>query len=425
MLIFAMRQRRAPYLCTMANQFDVAVVGGGAAGFFAAIHAGMAGASTALLEKTGKVLAKVKVSGGGRCNVTHACFDPKELVKNYPRGGRELLGAFHRFHCSHTIDWFEQRGVRLHTEGDGRMFPTTNDSQTIIDCLQTEARRHGVRQLLNTAVQKTSAANNGFQLETSNGPIMARKVIIAAGGHPKLDGLSWLQALGHELVPPVPSLFTFNLPQAKELRSLMGLATNAQVSLPAFNHSWQGPVLITHWGLSGPAVLKLSAWLARELAAINYQTTVEVNWLNRLEAEVLAELKQLRDANPGKHVANFSLGLPRRLWEYLVWRAALPERLTFGQAGNKHLAALVAVLCRDRYEMHGKTTFKDEFVTAGGVALHQINFKTMESRLVPGLYFAGEVLDIDAITGGFNFQAAWTTGYLAGEAAALAVQSSI
>lgn len=399
----------------------VIVVGGGAAGFFAACSAKRhhPAAEVVLLEKSDKLLAKVRISGGGRCNVTHQQPHLRKLAANYPRGERFLRKAFERFSVKDTIAWFAQRGVQLKAEKDGRMFPATDSSETIIGCLMAEAERGGVCISLRsgmTVLEVLPAGNFRLRLE-HGGSMVADRVIVTTGGHHKLQGYAWLQALGHTIVPPVPSLFTFNMP-AEPVRQLMGVvAETVRVRIIGTGLESTGPLLVTHWGMSGPAVLKLSAWGARQVHDLGYRFTLQVHWLaGQGEQEVHLAMaaeglrrKLARNADP--------FGLPQRLWEFLLAKAQIAPEAPWGDVGKKDRNRLVDVLCNDRYAVAGKTTFKEEFVTAGGVALDEVDPLTMESRTVPGLFFAGEVLDIDGITGGFNFQAAWTTGFLAGRLA--------
>lgn len=397
----------------------VVVIGAGAAGFFAALSAKAhhPSAQVMLLEKTDKPLAKVRISGGGRCNVTHHCMDLRRLAAHYPRGERFLRKSFKQFAVADTIAWFAQRGVALKTEADGRMFPTTDDSATIAECLLEEARRTGVDLRLGCAVQHITPMHHGFQLGLAGGGSMdADRVIITTGGHPKPEGFAWLRALGHAIVPPVPSLFTFNMPD-DPIRTLMGVVADpVQVRIPGTGLEATGPLLITHWGMSGPAILRLSAWGARTVHAMGYHFEVRVNWTGgHNENEVRAALDALAATEGRKQLDNARpYALPRRLWEHLLQRAELPLQKPWAELGRKQRDRLVDLLSNDRHEVRGKTTFKEEFVTAGGVSLEEVDPLTMASLKVPGLYFAGEVLDIDGITGGFNFQAAWTTGYLAG-----------
>lgn len=395
------------------------IAGGGAAGFFAAIACARQNPKhkVILLEKTRQVLSKVRISGGGRCNVTHACFDPSLLVKNYPRGGRELRGPFSRFQPKDTIEWFEQRGVNLKTEEDGRMFPITDRSETIIDCLMEEAKRAGVELLMEHGIEKIKKKEHGFCLDLSTGAELAcEKLLLATGSSPKIFPLTG--DLGHQIVPLVPSLFTFNIPHSPFL-DLAGIAVESvEVKLPELGFEQSGPVLFTHWGFSGPAVLKLSAWAARALHAANYQTQLTLDWLPSLkENEVRQALLNGKQSHPAKQLTSESpIALPKQLWKKLIQNAEISEETRWAELSHKQLDALVGHLRRTELTIEGKTTYKQEFVTCGGVALQEVNFKTMESRRCPGLFFAGEILDIDGVTGGFNFQNAWTTGWIAGHA---------
>lgn len=399
----------------MDGAWKVAVIGGGAAGFFAALSAAQhhPSAQVVLFEKTAKLLSKVKISGGGRCNVTHHCFSPSALAKHYPRGGKQLKKALGTFQASDTVAWFESRGVALKTESDGRMFPTTDSSQTVIDCLLHEADQRGVDIRLQSPVQElTPLAQGGFTL---NGERFDR-VVVATGGSPKREGLAWLEALGHTVSNPVPSLFTFNMP-GSDITALMGVVVpNALVRIQGTKLAQQGPVLVTHWGMSGPAVLKLSAWGARELAERGYEFSVQVNWIGVAnEAAVNAAIDDAMPDMRKKKVANACpFELPKKFWAFLLARAEVPADAVWLDLGKKAKNKLVNTLLNDVHEVRGKTTFKEEFVTCGGIALGEVDFNTMQSRVVPGLYFAGEVLDVDGVTGGFNFQAAWTTGFVAG-----------
>ena len=396
------------------SKLRVAVIGGGAAGFFAACSAKLhhPEADVQLLEKTSKLLAKVKVSGGGRCNVTHACPKPAELIKFYPRGSKKLRKVFDQFAVNDTIEWFETRGVELKSEADNRMFPVTDNSQTIIDCLVAESKRLGVEVKLQHAVNTIEKAEDGFKL---NGEYF-HKVIVATGGSPKVSGFDWLVQLGHKVESPVPSLFTFNMPKEK-VKTLMGVSVpNAQVKVLGTKLVQSGPLLITHWGMSGPAILKTSAWGARELAERNYAFTAQINWLGEVkEDELRIELNEFIQENGKRQVKNKNpFGLPQRLWDFLLEKVEVPSSKPWMEVGKKDKNRLINVLINDQYQVAGKTTFKEEFVTCGGVSLSQVDFKTMQSTVCNGLYFAGEVLDVDGVTGGFNFQAAWSTGYVAG-----------
>ncbi len=411
----------------MAEKTRVVVVGGGAAGFFAAITAaerlGAAGTVT-LYEATAHPLAKVRVSGGGRCNLTHACFEPRELVKNYPRGGRELLGAFHRWQPRDTLEWFAARGVEAKAEADGRMFPVTDDSATVVACLTQAAAVAGVTVVTSLGVRKAErlgregAAPDFWLTLTDATTVRCDRLLLATGGNQASAGLTIAAALGHTIVPPVPSLFTFHVDD-RRLEGLSGvsveLATAGVAGTPLVA---SGPLLITHWGLSGPAILRLSAWGARELAARRYEFTVAVNFAPPHTRDSLArELGEVRARHLRKQIATWSpLDLPQRLWERLVTSAGIAPATPWAQVGNVALAALAAQVTAAEFVVVGKSLFKEEFVTCGGVRLSEVDFKTMESRVCPGLHFAGEVLDIDGVTGGFNFQSAWTTGWLAGQA---------
>jgi predicted Rossmann fold flavoprotein len=396
----------------------VAVIGGGAAGFFAAISAAKHNPSTevVLFEKSDKVLAKVKISGGGRCNVTNATFKTGQLIKNYPRGGKSLKKAFAQFETQDTIDWFTSRGVALKAEADGRMFPTSDSSQSIIDCLMRQAQQAGVKILMHTPVKL---------LEPRNGRALVNDetfdaVIVATGGSPKSSGFDWLTALGHTVTEPVPSLFTFNMP-GEAVKELMGLVVkDALVRIQGTKLSHQGPVLITHWGMSGPAVLKLSAWGARELQERGYAFNIQINWIGIAnEAEVIALIDESLPTIRKKKLANACpFELPKNFWLHMLEKAGLSPNSLWLEMGKKSRNKLINTLLNDIYAVKGKTTFKEEFVTCGGIDVSEVDFQTMQSRIMPSLYFAGEVLDVDGITGGFNFQAAWSTGFVAGKHAA-------
>nr|WP_210519488.1 NAD(P)/FAD-dependent oxidoreductase [Hymenobacter terricola] len=409
----------------------MAVLGGGAAGFFGAIACAEANPNTqvVLLEKTGKLLSKVRVSGGGRCNVTHACDTAAQLVAHYPRGSKQLKSAFQHFGVAETIAWFAQRGVPLKTEADGRMFPLTDSSETIARSLEDAARQAGVRILTNTSVDAIHPLpHGGFQLKLSgsgaaqHGPFLrVTRLLIATGGNPKSANYDWLRALGHHIVEPVPSLFTFNVPNSP-LSELMGVSVpHARIVLAGEKLQYEGPLLVTHWGVSGPAVLKLSAWGARRLHELGYVGTALINWTPAHTEETLRPwLQQFRQENGKKTVAsNPQFGLPQRLWRTLTEQAGTVPETRWSDLPAKAQNRLLELLLRTPLAVRGKTTYKEEFVTCGGVSLDEVDLKTMQSRRVPGLYFAGEVLDIDGITGGFNFQAAWTTGFLAGRAMAV------
>lgn len=400
----------------------IIIIGGGAAGFFAAITAAEANpnADVSILERGKDVLQKVKISGGGRCNVTHACFLPSELVKNYPRGEKALLGPFMRFSAQDTIDWFAQRGVKLKTEDDGRMFPTTNNSQTIVDCLERAAEAANVKILRGYRVEDLENIDNQWLVKTNRQGFTADKVLIAAGSSTAVWDL--LKKLGHTIVEPVPSLFTFNI-KDKRIDGLAGLSVPlATIQVEGTKLKTQGPLLITHWGMSGPAILKLSAWGARHLFDAKYQFNIRINWTGKLNAE---EVKtELTDNFKAKYLKKQIDKTPQysistRLWQRFLEAANIPETMIWADISKKQIQNLAEQLTQSTYEVKGKSTFKDEFVTAGGVKLDEVNFKTFESKRLPNLFFAGEILDIDAITGGFNFQAAWTGGWIAGEAMGL------
>ncbi|MBF9255581.1 NAD(P)/FAD-dependent oxidoreductase [Pontibacter sp. 172403-2] len=412
----------------------VMVIGGGAAGFFGAIACARsnAAAQVLLLEKSNKLLAKVRISGGGRCNVTHQCFVPSILAQHYPRGARQLKEAFKSFGAAETVDWFAQRGVPLKAEADGRMFPVTDNSETIVNCLLQEARKAGIQVRTGAGVTRvepvTKADHTEFILHLSTGErIMADKALVSTGGNPKDTGYDWLRALGHAVKAPVPSLFTFNVP-GSPLLDLQGVSVpKAKVQVAGQKLAYEGPLLITHWGYSGPAVLKLSAWGARLFHDLGYTFTALISWVPDYTEETLREqLQHYRQAHPKKVVSTNTLfGLPQRLWKSLTQLAEIPAELRWADLPARNTNKLVEALLRMPVDVKGKTTFKEEFVTCGGIDLAQINMRTMESRLQPGLYFAGEVLDIDGITGGFNFQAAWTTGYLAGTSMAAATIGNV
>jgi predicted Rossmann fold flavoprotein len=404
------------------NSRQIIIVGGGAAGFFAAIAAAEQGASVTLLEKTARFLDKVRISGGGRCNVTHACFETREFATRYPRGERALLAPFQQFSASDTIAWFEVRGVKLKTERDGRMFPTTDSSQTIVDCLVAAAEKAGVKFRLNCGVESILKTPDGkFELTLAGGEkISANKLLLATGGCRAAVAGNLAVSLGHKIERPVPSLFTFQI-ESPWLRSLAGVSVElAEVSIPSAKLRERGPLLVTHWGLSGPAILRMSAWGARELHSLDYKFPLLVNWLPEFSAEkIAAEFLARRETDGGKLVVNVPLApLTSRLWEQLVLAAHIPADTRWSKFSRAQSHALVQQLTRSEFLVSGKSLNKDEFVTCGGVKLNEVNFKTMESKICPGLFFAGELLDIDGITGGFNFQAAWTTGFIAGNAMA-------
>lgn len=398
------------------SPLDLIVVGGGAAGFFAAAQLKhlRPEASILILEKQAQVLQKVKISGGGRCNVTHACFDPKILVTHYPRGQKELLGAFHRFGPADTIRWFEERGVILKTEADGRMFPTTDQSETIVNCLIHQTLHKGVKLKTRCEVLGLSQKDDFWEVKTSADEFKCKFVLWATGSSPK----SWklIARLGHKVIAPVPSLFTFNS-KDKVLEDLAGISVFTSLHVANSPYKSDGPLLITHRGVSGPAVLKLSAFAALFLAELNYRFTLYINWTNNLnEEETIRVLQQIKIGRAKqKTVSSKSFDLPKRLWTRLVLLTGISEQQIWADIDRKMLRKLAQNLTSFPLEINGKSTFKEEFVTAGGIDLREVSFKNFESKLHPGLYLAGETLDIDAVTGGFNFQNAWTGAYLASE----------
>lgn len=394
--------------------YNVIIIGGGAAGFFAAINIAEQNPDlkVAILERSKEGLQKVKISGGGRCNVTHAEFIPQDLVRNYPRGEKELLGPFHQFMTGDTIEWFEKRGVELKIEEDGRMFPVSNSSQTIIDCFLNEAEKHKVDVLYNHSVKSIQNIKDSWELDTNQGEFFAEKLLIATGSNPKIWNL--LEGLNHTISQPVPSLFTFNI-KDKRIKTIPGVvAKNVEVKVVDSNLESDGPLLITHVGMSAPAVLKLSAFGALELAKRDYKFSIEVNFIKQSYEDCLDTLKLLKQELNKKTVFKFSqFDLPKRLWHQLVLASHISETTTWAELNKNQLEALALQLTKAIFKVDGKSTFKEEFVTAGGINLKEINFKTFESRLHKGLYFAGEVLNIDAVTGGFNFQNAWTGAFIA------------
>jgi predicted Rossmann fold flavoprotein len=399
----------------------VVIIGGGAAGFFTAINLKEQDTNleVTILEKANDVLQKVKISGGGRCNVTHAIFTPKELIEFYPRGKKELLGPFHQFMTGDTFEWFEQRGVPLKIEDDNRVFPEANVSQAIIDCFQKLVDKLNIKVLTNSGVTDINQQENNWIINTKNKNFIADQLIIASGSSKKMWDL-YHEKLNHTIVKPVPSLFTFNI-QDNRLTDLLGISVpNATVSIKETNLTSSGPLLITHWGLSGPAVLKLSAFGARILADKNYNYKVEVNWLSRSTDKILNVLLNLKKKEPRKTVVLKSpfIEISKRLWERLITRLNIKATANWADLSNKQLTAIANELTKCTFQANGRTTFKEEFVTAGGIDLKEINFKTFGSKLHENLFFVGEVLNIDAVTGGFNFQNAWTSGYICAKAIA-------
>jgi predicted Rossmann fold flavoprotein len=415
----------------------VIVVGGGAAGFFAAITCAETApdAEVMVFERSSSFLSKVRISGGGRCNVTHACFDASELITRFPRGERALLTPFKAFAAGDTVAWFEARGVKLKTENDGRMFPVSNASQTIIDCLLRAARAAKVKLWLNHGVVRTiKRAEGGFELtlsksgegdESRGEKLICERLLLATGGCRAAAAGQLAVSLGHTLEPPVPSLFTFHI-ETPWLRELAGISVEpVEASVPGARLRERGALLVTHWGLSGPVILRLSAWGAKVLHGLNYLFPVHLKWLPCLDAEAIsAELQLRRKAQPARFIVNTPISpLPARLWQQLVLAAGIARDTRWASLSGAARHSLVQQLIRTEFQVAGKSLNKDEFVTCGGVRLSEVDFKTMESRICPGLYFAGELLDIDGITGGFNFQAAWTTGWIAGKAMARQIGS--
>lgn len=419
--------------------YDLIVVGGGAAGFYGAIQAALANSQLkiAIFERGKTVLGKVKVSGGGRCNVTHAAFEPLELSKNYPRGQKELLGPFHTYASGDVLGFFEERGVPLKVEGDGRIFPTTDSSQTIIDCFLSEIDKLGINVLKNSSIkqiEKSQEIKSGWRVTTMNKHYHCKKLLITTGSNPKVWDL--LAGLGHTIIEPVPSLFTFNCKDYR-IKGLQGLSSRASVSIiPKTVYDSkivinlkskignepllveEGPVLITHWGFSGPAILKLSAWGAQQLHGYHYNFRIKINWLPDYDAGTMEGLlNEVKMAEPRKTILKSKVvDLPTRLWTSLVKAVAIESNLKWADVSKKQLQELAKQLTESEFKIDGKSTYKEEFVTAGGVELKEVNFKTFESKLLPNFYFAGEVLNIDAVTGGFNFQNAWTGAYIAAQA---------
>jgi predicted Rossmann fold flavoprotein len=395
----------------------IAVIGGGAAGFFAAIHASGKGREVTIFEKSPKLLSKVKVSGGGRCNVTHRPMEISKLVKNYPRGEKFLKRVFRHFSIPDTIEWFETRGIPLKVETDGRMFPVSDSSQSIIDALLSEAERCKIKIFVSTGIKELNPTSSGYELITEKGVFRADAVVIASGGHPKADNYYFLNSLKHNIINPVPSLFTFNTP-GESIRELMGISvTDGLVKIEGTKLNYRGPILITHWGVSGPAVLKLSAFGAEWLHEHQYQARAIINWNGNFgENDYLLQLINYQKKHPNRKVFSHTLfDIPSRLWEHFCLKSEIEPLQLYGDLSKKNLNRLVQNLFCYILEVNGKTTFKEEFVTAGGVSLEEVNPDTMQSIYHPNLYFAGEVLNIDGITGGFNFQAAWSTGFLAGK----------
>jgi len=399
------------------DSYDIIIAGGGAAGFFTAINAAENNRNLRILilERGKEVLTKVKVSGGGRCNVTHAEFIPAELVKKYPRGEKELRGPFHKFMTGDTIAWFEKRGIELKTEEDGRMFPVTDSSQTIIDCFNNECKKLNIELRKGESLKKLQHENEHWKLITNTSEFQAEKVMLATGSNSKIWNM--LDKMGHTIIPAVPSLFTFNI-KDKRIEDLAGIATDAEVKILDRKLESSGPLLITHWGMSGPAILKLSAWGARELNELNYDFSIRLNWLpGRTAEEISEELKKLKFSISKQQVSTRpQFELPKRLWHSITAAAKISTETKWADLNKEQLAKLARELTSAVFKVNGKSTFKEEFVTAGGIDLKEVDFKTFESKLHKNLFFAGEILNIDAITGGFNFQNAWTGAFLAAKA---------
>lgn len=410
----------------MIDQKQLVVIGGGAAGFFCAVNAASMNPllQVTIIEKSNKLLSKVRISGGGRCNTTHACFDIPEMAAKYPRGDKFLRKTLHWFNPKNTIEWFAERGVVLKTEADGRMFPNTDNSQTIIDCLLREATKYGVKIGMQSEVKSLALGVEGkWIVHTStpdSRPLTPDFICIACGGYPKSSMFQWLKDLGHSIEEPVPSLFTFNMP-GNSITALMGVSVeNAIVKVAGTKLVQQGPLLITHWGMSGPVILRLSAWGARQLAEMNYQFKILVNWLGgQNEQELRESWTNLREQFASQKLGTKNpFGLPSRLWHYLLSISQIDVEMRWAELGSKSQQLLIKNLTAQEFSINGKTTFKEEFVTCGGIKLSEIDPNTMQSRLKPGIFFAGEIMDVDGITGGFNFQHAWTSGWLAGNAIA-------
>ena len=399
---------------------NIAIIGGGAAGFFSAINAkeNYPKSNVVIFEKSEKVLSKVKVSGGGRCNVTNGCSSINELVRAYPRGGKKLKKIFKEFNTTDTIKWFESKKTPLYIQEDGRVFPKTDKSQTIINCLFKEINRLSIYLELGSKIEKIEKVKDAIKLSFKNkDPQKFHKVIVATGGSPKIKGMDWIRELGHKIEAPVPSLFTFNMPD-ENIKKLMGLVVeNTLVSIQGTKLKSDGPLLVTHWGMSGPAILKLSAFGAKILNEKNYNFKIQVNWVHESNNEkVEKQLREIIKTHPKKLVSNIKpYLLPERIWEFIIEKSLLSKDKKWEELGNKGINKFVNLLTNDIYSVKGKTTFKEEFVTCGGVNIDEVNLNTMESKICKGLYFAGEILDIDAITGGYNFQAAWSTGFIAGK----------
>ena len=404
----------------MKIQKHIGIIGGGAAGFFSALSVKQHHPEyeVTIFEKSAKTLAKVKISGGGRCNVTNATFENKELAKFYPRGGSHLRKAFEQFNAKSTMDWFAERNVPLEILSDNCVFPKSNESQSIIDCFLKEAKVKDVNIKIQTGINQIEILGDGtFLLKSNDEVFTVDKVIVTTGGHPKRVSLEWLERLGHSIIDPLPSLFTFNMPKNPICEFMGNVVEETTVKIEGTKLTAKGPLLVTHWGMSGPAILKLSAWGARILADKNYQFSILVNWLDeRKEDDLRSEMNKIIEQHGGKMIGNLNpFPMTSRLWNFLLTKTEISAERRWNEVGKKGINKLINTLLNDRYEVSGKTTFKEEFVTAGGISLDDVDFSTMQSKVVPGIYFAGEVLDIDGVTGGFSFQAAWTTGWIAGK----------
>lgn len=399
--------------------FDLIVAGAGAAGFFGALTAAeyAPGLRILILDKSNHLLSKVLVSGGGRCNVTHNLVDKKMFSRQYPRGEKHVFRLLHQFGYEDTINWFQKRGVELKTEPDGRMFPVTDSSHTIANCLMEEAQKSGIKISTGEGINDIKPLeNSGFIIQTNRQQLKTKKLLIATGGHPKKEGFQWLEKLGLGIEKPVPSLFTFNI-QNHPLKDLMGLSIISRIRIPEAKIEETGPLLITHWGFSGPAVLRCSAWGARDLANLDYRFSLRLHWLPELDQDEIRDWFQKQRNSNGKSKVKNRLfdGIPQRLWEQLCLRAGIGNEKIWAELSGKEINQLAETISSDSYSVRGKTTFKEEFVTCGGVSLKEIDSHIGMSKKYPGLYFAGEVLDVDGITGGFNFQHAWSSGYVAGK----------
>ncbi len=404
----------------MKIQKHIGIIGGGAAGFFSALSVKQHHPEyeVTIFEKSAKTLAKVKISGGGRCNVTNATFENKELAKFYPRGGSHLRKAFEQFNAKSTMDWFAERNVPLEILSDNCVFPKSNESQSIIDCFLKEAKVKDVNIKIQTGINQIEIIGDStFLLKSNDEVFTVDKVIVTTGGHPKRVSLEWLERLGHSIIDPLPSLFTFNMPKNPICEFMGNVVEETTVKIEGTKLTAKGPLLVTHWGMSGPAILKLSAWGARILADKNYQFSILVNWLDeRKEDDLRSEMNKIIEQHGGKMIGNLNpFPMTSRLWNFLLTKTEISAERRWNEVGKKGINKLINTLLNDRYEVSGKTTFKEEFVTAGGISLDDVDFSTMQSKVVPGIYFAGEVLDIDGVTGGFSFQAAWTTGWIAGK----------